>query len=220
MAATHSKSSSAEKQSRMPNDDDFVSLSTVNELMKAQETALKSFFTTFIENNNKRVDKLIEDYKELTISLEYTQAEVNDLKAEVNHLAEIATEEESKISSYDGKVKAVNEKVKDLEDKTDDLENRSRRSNLCFDGVIEDLNESWSTTEKKVREILSTKLKIETTEYTIERAHRVGKKNATGKPRSIVTKFNNFKVKENILRNKKGLKGNNIFVREDFLRKH
>ena len=53
----------------MPNDGDFVSLSTVNELMKAQETALKSFFTTFIENNNKRVDKLIEDYKELTLAL-------------------------------------------------------------------------------------------------------------------------------------------------------
>ena len=72
---------------------------------------------------------------------------------------------------------------------------------------------------KKVREILSTKLKIETTEYTIERAHRVGKKNATGKPRSLVAKFNNFKVKENILRNKKGLKGSNIFVREDFSQK-
>ena len=69
MAATRSKSSSVEKQSRMPNDGDFVSLSTVNELMKAQETALKSFFTTFIENNNKRVDKLIEDYKELTLAL-------------------------------------------------------------------------------------------------------------------------------------------------------
>ena len=93
----------------------------------------------------------------------------------MKHLAEIATEEELKISSYHGKVKAVNEKVKDLEDKTDDLENRSR-SNLRFNGVIEDLNESWSMTEKKVREILLTKLRIETTEYAIERAHRVGKK--------------------------------------------
>ena len=56
-------------------------------------------------------------------------------------------------------------------------------------------------------------------EFTIERAPRAGRGNATGKPRTIVAKFNNYKVKESFLKSKKGLKGTNVYVREDFSQK-
>ena len=56
-------------------------------------------------------------------------------------------------------------------------------------------------------------------EFTIERAHGAGRRNATGKTRTIVAKFNNYKVKESIFKSKKGLKGTNVYVREDFSQK-
>ena len=96
---------------------------------------------------------------------------------------------------------------------------RCGRNNLCFDGVREEANESWSTTENKIKEIISTKLNIQTDEFTIERAHRVGKQYTSDKPRPIVAKFNNYKVKESIMKNKKGLKGSNVYIREDFSQK-
>ena len=220
MATTRSKSSSVEKPS---SDGDFIALSVVKDFMRAQEATMKSFFNTLIENYNNRIDKLTEEVKGVIVSLEYTQAEVKDLKKETRQLAENAAknrkDEESKITTCEKKVKEVNDKMKDLEEKIDDLENRSRRNNLCFDGIKEEANESWSTTEKKIREIISTKLNIKTDEYTIEKAHRVGKRDTTGKPRPIVTKFNNYKLKESIMKNKKGLKGTNIYVREDFSQK-
>ena len=156
-------------------------------------------------------------------SLEFTQAEVKDLKRGVRQPVETGNshrkDEELKITSYDKRAKETDERVKNLEAKTDDLENRSRRCNLCFDGVTEDTNESWSTTEKKIQDIITTKLNIQMDEFTIERAHRVGRRNATGKPRTIVAKFNSYKVKESILKSKKGLKGTNVYVREDFSQK-
>ena len=51
---------------------------------------MKSFLNTFIENTNKRIDKLTEDVKGVIDSLEFTQAEVKDLKREVRQLVEIA----------------------------------------------------------------------------------------------------------------------------------
>ena len=44
-------------------------------------------------------------------------------------------------------------------------------------------------------------------------------KKAAGKPRTIVLKFNDYKTRETILKNKKCLKGTNVFVRENFSQK-
>ena len=87
---------------------------------------------------------------------------------------------------------------------------------MCFDVVKEDVNEQWPVSERKIRDILISKLNISTDELTIERAHRAERKDPNGRPGTIVAKFQNYKLKEAVLKNKKGLKGTNIFVREDF----
>ena len=216
---TRSKSSSKTNCT----ESDVITLSLVKELMKAQEETMKSFVQTFVENTNKKIDKLTADLKSVIDSLEFTQEEMKDLKKEVRQIAEIAngerSEQETKNCALGNKVRETDTRIKDLEAKTDDLENRSRRSNLCFDGVVEDPNESWSTSEKKIREIVGVKLNIKTDEFSIERAHRAGRRDVSGKPRTIVAKFLNYKTKEKILKNKKGLKGTNVFVREDFSQK-
>ena len=77
MATTRSKSSSLEKVNQ---DGDYVSLTLVKELMKTQELTMKSFFASFVENTNKRIDKLTEEVHGIIASLEFTQAELKYLK--------------------------------------------------------------------------------------------------------------------------------------------
>ena len=74
MTTTRSKANSAEKVTQ---DGDLVPLSVVKELLKAQETTMKSFLTTFVEETSKRIDKRIDDLskevKSIIASLEFTQ---------------------------------------------------------------------------------------------------------------------------------------------------
>ena len=220
--AERTRSKSSSKTSSTENE--AITLSVVKELMKEQEETMRSFIETLVKNTNERIDKLSAEMKGVIDSLEYTQGEVNDLKIALKKASELSANErnelETKTGAVESKVRETETKVREIEAKADDLENRSRRNNLCFDGVAEDANESWSTSEKKIREIIGAKLHIKTDELTIERAHRAGKGNASsGKPRTIVAKFNNYKIREQVLRNKKGLKGTNVFVREDFSQK-
>ena len=62
-------------------------------------------------------------------SLEFTQAQVQDL-----------------ITS-DLRVKDVKVQIEELGNKLDDLENRSRRNNLCFEGIPESRKETWQESE-------------------------------------------------------------------------
>ena len=63
----------------------------------------------------------MKDVQSVKSSLEFTQAQVEELIAP------------------DLRVKKVKVQIEDLGNKLDDLENRSRRNDLCFEGI---LNES------------------------------------------------------------------------------
>ena len=89
----------------------------------------------------------------------------------------------------------------EIKDKLNDLENRSRRNNLRIDGIIEEENESWSQSEKKLQEIIKDQLQFER-DIEIERAHRIGKTMIDGSPnkrRTIIAKFVNFMDKQEVL---------------------
>lgn len=66
-----------------------------------------------------------------------------------------------------------------------------------------------------MKELLSSKFNISAGDYTIERAHRVGRARLS-KPRLIVAKFQSYKTRESILSKRKCLSGTDIFVREDY----
>jgi len=200
MATTRSKSSSSKHDSNPLNSDSEPTLSTitiVKELLAVHESALKTLFTSFIDSNNKRFDSLIGEVQALKNSLEFTQKDVQGLKQH----------------NLDVQINDIQKEVDMVKDKLDDLENRSRRNNLCFDGIEESLNESWRETEAKVKELLANQLNLEN-DMVIERAHRVGAKKE-GKNRPIVCKFLNYKDRDNIFNEKKLLKGTGVFIRDD-----
>ena len=82
-------------------------------------------------------------------------------------------------------------------------------------GIKEDPRESWEECENKIYDLLEEKLEMDTSNITIERAHRVGEK-SNDKEGAIVVQFSFYKDKINILRNFKKLKGTKISIFEDF----
>ena len=73
-----------------------------------------------------------------------------------------------------------------------DLEDRSRRNNLRILGIKEDPRESWEECENKTYDLFEEKLEMDTSNITIERAHRVGEK-SNDKERAIVVQFSFYK---------------------------
>ncbi len=96
------------------------------------------------------------------------------------------------------------------------MECQSRRSNLNLDNVPEKINEKPHETQIIFRDVLERKMKCGyARQVKLERVHRVGKK-LDDKARTIIAKFNFFEDREDIWQHKSGLKGSNIWLREDF----
>ena len=96
-----------------------------------------------------------------------------------------------------------------------DPEDRSRRNNLRIQGIKEDPRESCEECENKIYDLLEEKLEMDTSNITIESAHRAGEK-SNDKERAIVVQFSFYQDKINILRNCKKLKGTKISIFKDF----
>ena len=95
------------------------------------------------------------------------------------------------------------------------MEDRSRRNNLRIEGIKEMDKESWEDCERKVKDVLHSRLGL--SNIDIERAHRMGKKKSGYKqPRTIIFKLKDWKQKEEILKNSKHFKGTGIYINEDF----
>ena len=116
-------------------------------------------------------------------------------------------------------------KVNQLESVIDNLENQSRRSNLIFHGLEGSADETWSTSEDKIRDVLRHDLHLsDAEEIGIERAHRLRRKgNRSCLP--VIVKFTSYKGKQKVLSaaKEKLTRTSNVSVREDFsqrIRKH
>ena len=79
----------------------------------------------------------MEDVQNVKSSLEFTQAQVEELVIS------------------DLRVKEVNVQIEELGNKLDDLENRSRRNNLRSGGIPESPNETWQESESKIKHLIS-----------------------------------------------------------------
>ena len=100
------------------------------------------------------------------------------------------------------------------------LESHSRRNNLIFFGIPEEVNETSAKTESLLYCFLGDELKLKEDEIdriSIERAYQLGKRNANGeKPRPIIGKFSFYKNKEFILSNARILAGTVFGISQDF----
>ncbi|XP_065645756.1 uncharacterized protein LOC136076210 [Hydra vulgaris] len=101
----------------------------------------------------------------------------------------------------------------DLKKKLREIEDQSQRNNLRIDGIKENENETWFESEIKVIKLFEETLGVEN--VRIERAHRSGRRDAKT-PRTIIIKLLDYKDKVEIVKNSSKLKGENIYINEDF----
>ena len=147
-----------------------------------------------------------ETISDLTKSLEFTQAEVHDLKRGADNFKKSNSELQAKIQDYE-------KKLHDLLLRLNYQEDYSRRNNLRISGLEEPRsNETWEQTSTLVNELFTSKLQLPN--MKLERAHRVGPASPS-RPRTVVVRFERFGDREAVLRNARKLKGTGVYLNED-----
>jgi len=177
------------------------------DLLDQQEKNFRSFVQIITDSTNQRMDNLVREMQDLKNSLNFSQGELGDMKT-------VSGKNVDKIKQLEQDILTYNNEVTEIVNKVDYIENQSRRNNLIFDGIKDDKKETWEQSEVKVKEVLKTKLRLNTDAIEIERAHRNGRPG--DRPRPIVVKFSRFKDKQSILRHAKLLKGTSIYINEDY----
>lgn len=119
----------------------------------------------------------------------------------------------------EGKLTSISRNISEMESKIDYMENQARRTNLWIEGISESPNETWETTEKKMKAFISEKLKLPPP--SLDRAHRVGKPtpctfSSSNKPKTTVCKFSSYKEKEEIIRQARKLQDPQIVIYQDY----
>ena len=158
----------------------------------------------------QEIHGLKNEVSDLRKSLEFTQ---NNLEEKVDNVEKRIEKLESDIQeTYEYQIDP-----KYVQDKLTDLEDKSRENNIRIDGIKETKGETWNDCEEKVQDMFAQKLGLDDTET--ERAHRAKRNNRdsnTNRPQTIIVKLLRFKYKTKIFQNAKKLKGQNIFINNDF----
>ena len=109
------------------------------------------------------------------------------------------------------KINALESQLTQLKEKCNDNEQYSRRCNIRTTGIEEnDREDSYN----KVIDFCDKELGVKIDPKEIDRAHRVGRPE-NGRHRSMIVKLKSFRVKLQVMMNKRKLKGKKIFVNED-----
>lgn len=158
-----------------------------------------------MEETNKRLDCVIRDVEELKTSLEFTQDKLEDMRMGHKQM-------KRKIKSFENNAMSCKLGVYERFAKLDYSENQYRRTNILIDGIADEKGETWSDSEKKVRQILSSNLGQDGTNIDIERARRIGLYWEGGMPRKKVVQL----LKTDSVSFPKKLRGTNIYINRDF----
>ena len=202
-----------------------ISIETIKglfiEMFKAQEETIRKIVSSYNSDTIVRLDRLSEEIQDNKERLEKVNKEAVDLKISLETSQEIFEKKFQKVNYNLSKQKQkhkedINELWKDndqLRERLRDVEDRFRRDNLRIDGIAEVENETWEPAEQILQNLFNEKLQLEN--ISVERAHRVGKKEKNNK-RTIVLKLASFKYKLKIISEARKLKDTNININEEY----
>jgi hypothetical protein len=194
-----------------------ISIAQLKEILEIHDSTIIKIFNEKLEKLENQLNTIKDENKTLKL-------EISDLKKSVNFISDkydkVLVELAEAKPARKNQNNIENNLSETMQDKLAELEDRSRRNNLRINGIEESDNESWEDCEKKVKDILVTKLELNG-DFIIERAHRVGKIDKVDinkKNRTVVVKFLNFKDKSTILEKyiKMKLWNQRVYINEDF----
>nr|XP_006819733.1 PREDICTED: sporulation-specific protein 15-like [Saccoglossus kowalevskii] len=155
-----------------------------------------------IDDTRAPFEQMLKEMKQLNGKMDNLASnlntKINNLNGEVQKLRSEAKVTNDKMKSLESENKQLNEKIDRLENKLDSQQGQLKRDNLIFQGIKQDVNETWDDSEEKVKHFIKDKLNI-ADNIEFERVHRM-----TGsrvKPQPIIAKFSHFKDRSNVLKN-------------------
>ena len=121
-------------------DDEFIARKSMLDMLKVQESMFRSLFDSMLTSVNSRIDEIYKTVRDLKTRLEFSLAEVQDLKKAGDQISEIEQE-----------LDEVHEQIGFHCDKIKYHENHSSRNNIRIDRIPEGPVENWEKTESKRR---------------------------------------------------------------------
>ncbi|CAH0555077.1 unnamed protein product [Brassicogethes aeneus] len=118
---------------------------------------------------------------------------------------------EQKMNEMKEAIKHMEQKNLILELKINKIQQNEKNKNICIFGIKETTNENTTTV---VNNLITENLNLTLNENAILNTFRTGKKNNKN-ARPIIVQFSTVTIKQNILKNKKLLKGKKAFIMED-----
>ena len=167
---------------------------------------MEKMFARANEKHEKRISELV-------VSLEFTQAKLDEAMANMKQVSDEKASYEKRIGSLNKENEELRKQIQSYESRLDYLDDQSRRNNLRIVGIPEEVGENWEKCQVKVSKIIKEEVNI--SQANIERAHRVGKVTSQ-RCRDIIAKFAFYPERDAVFRARSKLKGTNIFINEDF----
>ena len=132
------------------------------------------------------------------------------LKDKMHELRETFTDLKKENKALKEENDAMHTRLENVEKQTDDLESRSKTNNIIIHGIQRKEDETRQECEELVCEMITDKLELAEA-IQFKRVHRLN-----AKPNSaIVARCTLYKDKENIMKEKRKLKGSSVFTGDD-----
>lgn len=135
-------------------------------------------------------------------AIENVRKDINDCVERVSHAETRISTTEDTVNSLQTKVQTLENQTKTLQEQILDLETRSRRSNLRLVNLPEGAegDDACTFLERWLPEAVG--LQPMRSPLTLERAHRIGQRNApnNASPRTVIMKFLNYRDKISVVR--------------------
>ena len=178
----------------------------MRDVMKPEFNELKE---TVAELRND-VHELKKENRELRNEIEDLKTENEKIQGELHDIQVDKEKLQSENHSLKLHVDSIQHTVIAQREVCLDLQQYTRRNCMVVNGITESEGES---TDQKIKDMIKNKLDIELTESDIDRTHRIGK-SFQGKPRAIVVKLTRHNMRQKIMRNRKMLKGSDIYIND------
>jgi ribA/ribD-fused uncharacterized protein len=163
--------------------------------------------------NTSNIGEIHKKLCDVIKAINFVSETVEDLKKDLKNMEKVLQKQEQLEKQFTG-LKQENDELKE---KINAMENYSRRENIEISGVTETNGES---AKEICTKIFSEKLGI-SDPIEIVRCHRIGitDKTTSQKPRKILARLAKYTDKEEIMKNKKKLKGTGIFINDNLTTK-
>lgn len=173
---------------------------------------LKAMMKTMMESQNHlkiTIDKLSASQSQLEKTVSSKMAEISDVLRTIQ-------EQSAQIKDIHADLSTLKEEFYFQQKRLDDLEDRSRRRNLVIFGFTEPDREDLADLRTRVVDGIF-KEKLGVTVASVERVHRIGKKQSN-RPRPVILNFYDYNEKMLVLKNCSKLKGSSISISHDYCR--